>query len=156
RDAQEAEVLATFDATACARAGKAVASAGQVQVPTVVLEYFDPARPRADFLADPRWPLLRVDEQERWRRILLHEASSDRTLAERRWDITCRIVRAFHAAGAIILPGTDTPMPLVYPGYSLHDELEQLATCGLSDVEALRAATAGAARLLGRRDIGVV
>ena len=156
RDAQEADVLATFDADDCARAAKAVAATGQAQVPTIVLEYFDPARPRADFAADARWPLLRADEQERWRRILLHDASNDRALADRRWDVTCRIVRTLHAAGATILPGTDTPMPLIYPGYSLHDELEQLVACGLSDAEALRAATAGAARLLGRKDIGTV
>ena len=155
RDAQEREVLETFDPAVCAHVAKALAATRQTQVPTIVLEYFDPARPREDFQADPRWPLLRADEQERWRRNL-KQADSDRALAELRWNVTCRIVRTFHAAGVTILPGTDAPMPLVYPGYALHDELEQLVGCGLSHAQALRAATSGAARLLGLKDIGSV
>jgi len=156
RDAQERDILASFDAAACRRAAKVVAAAGQAQVLTIVLEYFDPSRPRDDFTADPRWPLLRADEQARWRRILEHEAGNERELAELRWSVTCSIVRTFAAAGATLLAGTDAPMPLVYPGYALHDELEQLVACGLSNARALRAATSGAARLLKLPDTGRV
>jgi imidazolonepropionase-like amidohydrolase len=69
-------------------------------------------------------------------------------LADLRWIVSCRIVRTLHAAGAKILAGTDTPMPWIYPGYSLHDELERLVDCDLSPAEVLRAATVGAMKLL--------
>jgi imidazolonepropionase-like amidohydrolase len=64
------------------------------------------------------------------------------------------IVRALHAAGVEVLPGTDTGgNPNLVPGWSLHDELELLVVwCGMTPAEALSAATAGAARLAGRGD----
>lgn len=48
---------------------------------------------------------------------------------------------AAHRAGVPLLAGTDTPLPLVAPGASLHDELEELVTAGLSREEALMTAT---------------
>ena len=43
-------------------------------------------------------------------------------------------------------------MPLVYPGYSLHDELELLVASGLSTADALRAATLWPAEFLGQSE----
>ena len=56
------------------------------------------------------------------------------------------------AAGVGILAGTDTPNPFVYPGFSIHDELELLVQAGLSPREALAAATAAPAEFLGAAD----
>jgi hypothetical protein len=46
-----------------------------------------------------------------------------------------------HAAGVPIGAGTDTPIALAVPGYSLHSELEMLVRAGLSPLEALQSAT---------------
>jgi imidazolonepropionase-like amidohydrolase len=51
--------------------------------------------------------------------------------------------------GARIVAGTDTPFVQVMPGFSLHDELEQLVECGMTPAEALAAATSRAADALG-------
>jgi len=56
------------------------------------------------------------------------------------------------AAGVGILAGTDTPNPFVYPGFSLHDELELLVRAGLSPRDALAAATTAPAEFLGATD----
>ena len=48
-----------------------------------------------------------------------------------------------------MLAGTDAPMPGVYPGFALHEELALLAEAGLSPAQALRAATLAPARFLG-------
>ena len=48
----------------------------------------------------------------------------------------------------LMLAGTDAPMPGVFPGYSLHDELERLVDSGYSPAEALRAATLAPAAFL--------
>ncbi|MCE5231832.1 MAG: amidohydrolase family protein [Mizugakiibacter sp.] len=146
-EAQERDVLGHFSPNRCAAVARAVAAAHQTQVPTLVLSHFEAHR-RADFAADPRWPLLREDEQARWRRILASEATADAALAARREQVSCAIVRALHAAGVDVLAGTDTPMPMVYPGYALHDELELLVQCGLGPAQALRAVTIGPAELL--------
>lgn len=48
-----------------------------------------------------------------------------------------------------MLAGTDAPMPEVYPGFSLHEELALLVDAGLSPRAALRAATLRPAQFLG-------
>jgi len=147
RDEQEREVLNHFDPATCKHVAKAVAATHQFQTPTLVLSYFE-SRPSADYTTDKRWPLLRADEQARWRRNLTARTPDDASLALLRWKTSCRIVRTLNAAGLPIVAGTDTPMPLVYPGYSLHDELELLVACGLSNAKALQAATINPATVL--------
>lgn len=51
------------------------------------------------------------------------------------------LVRALQTQGVPILTGTDTPLPVLYPGFSLHDEIEALIDAGLTVTEALSAAT---------------
>jgi imidazolonepropionase-like amidohydrolase len=70
-------------------------------------------------------------------------------VAARRLDVSLRIVKTLHSAGVRILAGTDAPMPLVYPGYALHKELELLVDAGMSPADALRAATIWPAEFLG-------
>jgi imidazolonepropionase-like amidohydrolase len=59
------------------------------------------------------------------------------------------LVRRLDSAGVVVLAGTDALNNFVIPGYSLHDELEQLVLAGLRPAAALRAATSAAARSLG-------
>jgi len=63
-------------------------------------------------------------------------------------------VRALHDAGITILAGTDSPNPDTSYGVSLHQELLLLTECGLSNEEALRAATSSPAREFGLVDRG--
>jgi imidazolonepropionase-like amidohydrolase len=58
------------------------------------------------------------------------------------------LVKAFAQAGITVLAGTDSPVPGVVPGYSLHDELEALVKAGLSTEQALNGATRAAAEWL--------
>ena len=54
-----------------------------------------------------------------------------------------------HKAGVAVMAGTDSPMPGVYPGFALHDEMALLVEAGLTPREALRSATFGPAQFLG-------
>jgi hypothetical protein len=60
--------------------------------------------------------------------------------------------RELRDAGVKLLAGTDAPQPFVYPGFSLHDELQLLVRSGLTPLEALRAATYNPAEYLGALD----
>ncbi len=72
-------------------------------------------------------------------------------------EVNARITRALHDAGAGILLGTDTPNPLVVPGFAIHDELENLVRAGLSPYAALRTGTVNAAEALDREgEFGVI
>jgi imidazolonepropionase-like amidohydrolase len=150
RDAQEMRALAAFDARTCRRIGNALAATGQVQVPTLVLAYQESIRNGTPPSADPRWRYLRADERTRWERILASVPShEDDVLAQRRWHVSRRIVSAFQRAHVPMLAGTDAPMPNVYPGYSLHEEMALLVASGLTPREALRSATFAPAQFLG-------
>ncbi len=52
-----------------------------------------------------------------------------------------------------IVGGTDTGNPFVFPGYSMHEELELMVEAGLTPMEALVAATRRAAEMLGAEDV---
>jgi hypothetical protein len=150
RERQEAEVFENFNQAACDRAAKMLGRTEQVQVPTLVLAYFEARGVPKDFREDPRWRFLRPDEKARWERNFKegYPIAGDR-LAARRWEISRRIVKTLHAAGVRILAGTDAPMPQVYPGSSLHQELELLVESGFSPADAIRAATLWPAEFLG-------
>ena len=99
--------------------------------------------------ADSRWQYLRTDEQARWQTFLAGYTPQDAALAQQRWPIARRIVAAMRDARVPILTGTDSPMPGVYPGFSLHEEMAMLVESGLTPREALRSATLAPAEFLG-------
>jgi imidazolonepropionase-like amidohydrolase len=67
------------------------------------------------------------------------------------------LVGPINRAGVPILAGTDCPNPYVYPGFSLHEELDLLVHAGLTPAEALRTATINPARFSGLTDsLGIV
>jgi imidazolonepropionase-like amidohydrolase len=57
-----------------------------------------------------------------------------------------------HERGVPIAVGTDTGNPYVFPGYSVHKEMELLVQAGLTPMEAIRAATQRAAGSIGKDD----
>ena len=74
-----------------------------------------------------------------------------------RYALLEKLVRGFRAAGVRLLTGTDALNTAVVPGFSMHDELNDLVAAGLTPYEALRAATANAAEFLGAADrVGTV
>lgn len=149
RDAQEVRALDTFDRDTCQRVGKALAATGQVQVPTLVLPYVESTWNGEAPGADPRWRYLRVDERARWERILASIALPENAPPKKRWEVSRRIVEVFHRAGVPFMTGTDAPMPRVYPGFALHDEMAHLVESGLTPLEAIRSATLAPAKFLG-------
>jgi len=112
-------------------------------------------------LSDSRMKYIPASSRQRW-----HEAFQQRPgivavtpLAERkaRADLRLKIVGAMHRAGVRLLAGTDAPNPYIFPGFSLHEELELLVAAGLTPIEALQTATINPARFLGtEKEIGTV
>jgi hypothetical protein len=67
-------------------------------------------------------------------------------------DFNRRLVKAFVEAGIPVLAGTDAGLPGVVTGYSLHHELKSLVRAGLTNTQALQAATIRPAKWLGVED----
>jgi hypothetical protein len=143
---QRIPAVEALDETRCTEVLKSLKST--IQVPTL----------RLNALA-----LIPAFEREDWHEALqdmLPEVQSD-WLAPPSWfeaDITKRetrfqkysikMVGRMHAQGVPIGAGTDTPIGMAIPGYSLHNELEFLVRAGLSPLEALRSATVRPAEFL--------
>lgn len=89
------------------------------------------------------WWRMQVDER------LADTSSALVAQAKQAFASSIEDVRAFHAAGVRILAGTDAGSVLVYPGPSLHEELELLVNAGLTPRAALWSATAGPAQFAG-------
>jgi imidazolonepropionase-like amidohydrolase len=63
-----------------------------------------------------------------------------------------KMLLALDESGARLLAGTDAPVPVMVPGFSLHDELETLADIGLSPYDVLRTSTTNPALYFGEGD----
>jgi imidazolonepropionase-like amidohydrolase len=75
-----------------------------------------------------------------------HQAAND-------WKLTGEL----HHAGVPLLVGSDSLDPFVIPGDSFHHELAEFVRAGFTPMEALQAATRGAAQFLGRdKEFGTV
>ncbi|HXF40854.1 MAG TPA: amidohydrolase family protein [Blastocatellia bacterium] len=71
-------------------------------------------------------------------------------------DLLSKLVKGLHDAGVKLIAGTDTPVPSVVPGFSLHDELREMVAAGLSPYESLRTATVNAAEFMQTDKFGTV
>jgi len=96
------------------------------------------------------WPMFTRDILSGWST----DPVADR---EKFFQAELKMVGEMNKAGVPILAGTDTAAGVrVYPGFSLHEELELLVKAGLTPMEALQAATLNAGRYLGLTDTGTI
>jgi imidazolonepropionase-like amidohydrolase len=83
-------------------------------------------------------------------------AVADVALPPRITRVQRQRVAEFHAAGGRVVVGSDAGMPGVPFGGGVHRELRLLVEAGITPRDALKAATSGAAEVLGTDDIGVI
>ena len=127
------------DTNVCAQSTKALTNT--MSVPTLRLNTLRtmPPMQRADF--EPALSLIPLDVREEWLMLIAslnnETQQPDTTMSD--WSL--RRTGELHRAGAPIAAGTDTPIGLSIPGYSLHTELQRLVAAGLSPQEALDSAT---------------
>jgi hypothetical protein len=68
-----------------------------------------------------------------------------------------KMLLALNESDALLMSGTDVPMAVIVPGFSLHDEFETMADIGLSPYDILRSSTYNPALYLGElRESGTV
>ncbi len=110
------------------------------------------ARPPSQCRQEPllRYEPLLTCTAWRWALAAFKDDPSHLSLMLRRHETMLKVVSALHEAGAPLLLGTDSPNPFVIQGFSIHDELEDLAAAGLNPYEALLCGTREAARFVGQ------
>mgnify|MGYP001814461764 FL=1 len=147
---QRLPAIGAYDEEQCDQTLAALKST--VQVPTLRLNSFSLAPPaRRD---DWQEALSRVpaNVREEWRAsaIELAENPVQEFVAFGEWSMF--LTGRMHSQGIPIGAGTDTPILLAIPGYSLHSELEYLVRAGLSPLEALGSATLRPAEFFALQD----
>jgi len=97
---------------------------------------------------DPEWlatfDYLPPKLADQWRRLAKGLSISGKRLPAYRLELSqwfMDIVRTMQLAGVPIMTGTDSPVLVVTPGFALHLELDLLVKSGLTELEALQAAT---------------
>lgn len=144
---QRLAAVADYDESECDQTIAAMRDT--VMVPTLRLNSFvlSPSYTHADW--DDALSRVPADVREDWQNQSASRAAQpagDNTFAEWSLFLTGRM----HDAGVPIGAGTDTPINLSVPGYSLHEELVMLVEAGLSEMEALEAATLEPAKFFSR------
>ena len=147
---QRLPAIANYDAARCADVIDALA--GTIQVPTLRLNAMTLVPPfdRAGFPAAVE--LLPAEVAAEWRKVGEDRASSDEVRDTTFGEWSLRLSGDMNRAGVPIGAGTDAPIGIAIPGYSLHSELEMLVRAGLSPLEALQAATVRPAQFFGLED----
>jgi len=124
------------------------------QVPALVWTQAAADIDRPTLTRDPRLLYVSPAVRQQWRPEGLLAQVSPQRLLELKAQATrsLELVRSMHRAGVQFLAGTNAPAPYVFPGFSLHDEMELLVRGGLTNLQALQAATFNAALFLVNLD----
>lgn len=93
-----------------------------------------------------------------WRNDFVTRATSDERLGfgQRASKGRSTLVTMIDDLGGRLVVGSDTPMPFVVPGASVHEEMERMVGAGVAPLRVIRAATGAAAEALGRPELGTV
>ncbi len=155
--------LATYDPARATSLASLLARNHTWQCPTLVWERGANLIEESDFAHDS---LARYApsawKDSTWRRFgdqVIHEFNVDDLATRKRFVAKeLEIVGLMHRAGIPFLAGTDTPPGVyVFPGFSLHDELQLFVNAGFSPLEALQTATLNPAVFLGlEQQLGAV
>ena len=150
----QAELLASFDPPTAQRLFDTFRKNATRVVPTLSLTAVGTAVARAgpEAFNSERLRYVPIAYVEQWRR---GQAGSPEA-AEANLREKIKLVSRLRAAGVEMLAGTDVVKPFFVPGFTIHDELALLVQAGLSEMQALQAATSNAARFVGDSSRGTV
>ncbi|MGA8762439.1 MAG: amidohydrolase family protein, partial [Candidatus Sulfotelmatobacter sp.] len=154
----ETKFLSTYNPERAAALFALLAKNHTWQCPTLVWERGGNLIDEADFTHDMRAKYVPAHWKDvTWRRFteqIIHEFNTDGSATRKRFVAKeLEVVNAMHRAGVQFLAGTDTPAGVyVFPGFSLHEELQRLVAAGFTPMEALQTATLNPAKFLGMED----
>lgn len=115
--------------------------------------------PMETFLAQdrpfvPNWQVYLADSsRSKYKTSVFRDQKVIKSLFAKQREFVQRV----HQKGGLIVTGTDPFYPNVPPGYAMHREIIALTECGLSNMEALKAATLnGALALRKEQQVGSI
>jgi imidazolonepropionase-like amidohydrolase len=154
----EGRFLATYDPSRAASLAEMLAKNQTWQCPTLVWERGGNLLDASDFSKDERVKYVPASwKTKTWKRFTgeITQGYGTDDLATRKKFIEkeLEVVGMLHKTGVPFLAGTDTPAGVhIFPGYSLHEELQRFVAAGFTPLEALQTATINPARFFGIED----
>lgn len=154
----QGEFLSTYDPARAAALFALLAKNHTWQCPTLVWERGGNLIDLADFAHDTRAKYAPAYWKDvTWKRFtedVIHDFGTDDLATRKRFiEKELEVVNAMHHAGIEFLAGTDTPPGVyVFPGFSVHEELQRFVAAGFTPIEALQTATLNPAKFLGMND----
>ncbi|HXJ07122.1 MAG TPA: amidohydrolase family protein [Candidatus Acidoferrum sp.] len=159
----EGRFLATYDPARAAVLATLLAKNQTWQCPTLVWERGGNMIDVTDFAKDGRAKYVPAAWKNRtWKRFtdeIQQGFGTDDILVRKKFiEKELEVVQQLHKARVPFLAGTDTPPGVyVFPGFSLHDEMQRFVAAGFTPLEALQTATLNPARFLGMEEqIGTI
>ncbi|HTT19867.1 MAG TPA: amidohydrolase family protein [Candidatus Sulfotelmatobacter sp.] len=154
----EKQFLSTYDPKRAAALFALLAKNQTWQCPTLVWERGGNLIDETDFAGDTRAKYVPGSwKTVTWKRFtdqVEHDFNTDDLATRKRFvKKELEVVKAMHNAGISFLAGTDTPPGVyIFPGFSLHEELQRFVAAGFTPMEALQTATLNPAKFLGMED----
>ena len=150
------QLLAGYDPARAPALAALLAKNQTWQCPTLVWELGGNLLDQTNFAADTRAKYAPASWKNGTWRIFTEEikkgyATDTLETRKRFLQTELDLVRLMHKAGVPFLAGTDTPPGVyIFPGFSLHEELQQFVDAGFTPLEALQTATINPARFFGK------
>ena len=159
----ESQFLSTFDPERAETLFALLSKNQTWQCPTLVWERGGNLIDETDFAHDTRAKYVPAYWKDvTWKRFtdeVEHDFNTDDLATRKRFVAKeLEVVNAMHKAGIPFLAGTDTPPGVyVFPGFSLHEELQRFVAAGFTPLEALQTATWNPAKFLGKeKELGTI
>src|SRR5215470_10973108 len=150
-----AQLLAAYDPVRAPALAALLAKNQTWQCPTLVWERGGNLLDQTNFAADTRAKYAPASwKSGAWKRFTeeIKQGYATDTLETRKKFLQTELdmVQLLHKAGVPFLAGTDTPPGVyIFPGFSLHEELQRFVDAGFTPLEALQTATINPARFFG-------
>lgn len=154
----EKQFLSTYDPKRAETLFALLAKNQTWQCPTLVWERGGNLIDQRDFAADAGAKYVPAYWKEvTWKRFtqqVEHDFNTDDLATRKRFvEKELEVVKTMHDSGIPFLAGTDTPPGVyIFPGFSLHEELQRFVAAGFTPMEALQTATLNPAKFLGIDD----
>ncbi len=154
----EARFLSTFEPARAESLASLLAKNQTWQCPTLVWERGGNLMDVTDFSKDARAKYVPASwKTKTWKRftdeITQGYGTDDLATRKKFLEKELEVVRLMHAKGVPFLAGTDTPPGVyIFPGFSLHEELQRFVAAGFTPLEALQTATLNPARFFSLED----
>ena len=157
-DKNETKFLATYDPARAATLAALLAKNQTWQCPTLVWERGGNLIDVTDFSKDARAKYVPAYWKDvTWKKFsdqVKTEFNTDELATRKKFiDKELEVVQLLHQAGVPFLAGTDSPPGVyIFPGFSLHEELQRFVAAGFTPLESLQTATLNPAKFFNMED----